>query len=156
MNGIFPLLMITTCLLVPSSSSDASTKTTSPSPSNEHWTLFQRNVELWNVLLLTILNINKGFLRHVNVAVMQITMSFRRELIARGRKAPTEIEQVSKCFTTHSLLNPGRRFLPVSSSCMAACLMSRFLAMSRSSDGDEGIRIAERPRRWLVVPLVGG
>ena len=36
-------------------------------------------------------------------------------------------------FTSHSPWKPGRRVWPVRSCCMAACLRSRFLAMSRSS-----------------------
>ena len=35
-------------------------------------------------------------------------------------------------FTSHSPSNPGSRVLPVRSCCMAACLRSRFLAISRS------------------------
>ena len=40
---------------------------------------------------------------------------------------------LSSRFTSHSPWKPGRRVWPVRSCCMAACLRSRFLAMSRSS-----------------------
>lgn len=38
-----------------------------------------------------------------------------------------------RCFD-HFPLSPGRRVLPVRSCCIAACLMARFLTISRSSD----------------------
>ena len=41
---------------------------------------------------------------------------------------------LAKVFTSHSPPNPGNRVLPVRSCCIVACLISRFLAMSLSSD----------------------
>ena len=59
-------------------------------------------------------------------------------------------------FTSHSPLKPGRRFLPVSNSCMAPCLSWRFLTRSCSRDSMRASASLNASAMASCSALVGG
>ena len=71
---------------------------------------------------------------------------FPRKISRRSRRTSSAIR-----FTSHSPWKPGRRVLPVRSCCMAACLRSRFLAMSRSSARRARWAAFQATRKVVVV-----
>ena len=62
--------------------------------------------------------------------------------------------------TSHSPLNPAKRFLPVKSCCMVACLMPCFLAMSLSNSpinasmSDRAVAMAVCSFSWGIGMLI--